>query len=100
MAFYPKYDYEVPELAKEVITGEAHTIPAVGDPVITLRHIPRQAGLSALVDAVSDVQALLAIDRPPDIIPFVCLTGCFDIEVALKGLVPSCPKNGKTSVCG
>lgn len=43
MAFYPKYDYEVPELAKEVITGEAHTIPTVGDPVITLRHIPRQA---------------------------------------------------------
>lgn len=41
--FYDKYDYQQPEVVKETITGEAHTVPATSPYEIFLRHIPHEA---------------------------------------------------------
>lgn len=45
--FYPKYDYD-PNVTKEAVVGEPHTIPTAAPYEIYLKHIPRQESPSTV----------------------------------------------------
>jgi hypothetical protein len=55
-SFYEKFDYVFPEIAKETIEDEAHTIPTSTPHEIVLRHIPKEDDPSTVeIDGFTEV---------------------------------------------
>lgn len=61
--FYPKYDYN-PNVTKEAVVGEPHTIPTTEPYEIYLKHIPRQESPSTVSISGADTAWVEVADPP------------------------------------
>lgn len=61
--FYPKYDYD-PNVTKEAVVGEPHTIPTAAPYEIYLKHIPRQESPSTVSVSGADTTWVEVTDPP------------------------------------